>query len=133
MLSACGFRCDLCPAFNENVSSEADQVATSEGWKKYNDIDMPPEQISCDGYSSPLRSGHELPSRKCETRDCVTKRGLGNCASCEEYLCDRRESNMRDLERAIEKHASSVSEEEYSRFFEPYDARKHLGMLKRGR
>lgn len=130
LLSACGFRCDLCPAFNENVAGKAGQATVSERWRKYWDIDMAPEQIACDGCRSPLNPGRELPARSCETRDCVSKRGLDNCGGCEDYLCRRRENLMRDVERNTEKYVSSISEKEYSKYFEPYDARKHLNKLR---
>jgi Protein of unknown function (DUF3795) len=130
MLSACGFRCDLCPALERNVSCREDQEATSSGWKKYYDIDLPPDQIVCGGCRVAPAPGRELPARKCETRDCVTERGLDNCGQCEEYPCERKESLMRDVERTIERHAKSVSPAEYAEFFEPYDARRNFEELR---
>ena len=133
MLSACGFRCDLCPAFKQNISGPEDQVALSKGWKKYYDIDMLPDQIICDGCRATLAQGRELPARECETRNCVMERGLDSCGQCEDYLCKRRESLMAGVERISEKHRESISEEEYSLFFEPYESRKNLEELRRNK
>lgn len=35
VLARCGYRCDLCPAYHDNVSSDADRQRTSDGWHKY--------------------------------------------------------------------------------------------------
>jgi hypothetical protein len=32
IVTRCGFRCDLCPAFHENVGGPEDQKRVSDGW-----------------------------------------------------------------------------------------------------
>ena len=43
MFSACGFRCDICPAFKDNIARPEDKRAVAAVWKKYFDIEMEPD------------------------------------------------------------------------------------------
>jgi hypothetical protein len=131
MISACGFRCDLCPAFHKNVSGPEHQTAVASGWKKYYDIDMAPEKIICDGCRSEIREGRELPAHKCKTRDCVEAGGLANCGYCDEYPCEHREATMSGVEKSRDAHENSISESERLRFFEPYEARRNFEEIRK--
>lgn len=126
LISACGFRCDLCPAFVENLTGQSDQRNVAAGWKKFYDIDMVPERIVCNGCREVIAEGRELPARECQTRTCVVKKGLENCGHCEDYPCERLDSVMSNVERTREKFEGSISEEERQKFFEPYQARRNF-------
>jgi|BarGraNGADG00212_2_1021979.scaffolds.fasta_scaffold57908_2 Protein of unknown function (DUF3795) len=133
MFSACGFRCDVCPAFKDNVVGPEDQRAVAAAWKKYFDIDMEPAQIMCNGCFSELVEGLELPARECKTRDCVTDKGFETCAECEDYPCEHREATMSAVEKARDEHAPSMSPEEREKYFEPYNARKNFDAIRKPR
>jgi hypothetical protein len=126
LISACGFRCDLCGAFAGNLAGPGDQRDVAAEWKKFYDIDMAPDRIICDGCRNGVVEGRELPARDCRTRTCVAERELENCGHCEEYPCERLDSVMGDVERTREKFEGSISEEERRKFFEPYRARRNF-------
>jgi hypothetical protein len=126
IISACGFRCDLCPAYFTNITGPADQQATAAGWKRYYDIDMQPETIVCEGCRSVVRPGRELPARECATRDCVSEKRLVNCGRCESYPCERRESLMAELEGVFQRYEAIASRGHREKFFVPCDARKNF-------
>ena len=133
MFSACGFRCDLCPAFKDNIVRPGDQRVVAEGWKRFFDIEMEPARIICDGCFSEFVEGNALPARECRTRDCVTEKGLETCADCAEYPCEHRETTMSSVEKARDKHAGSISAEDHEKYFEPYEARRNLEAISKGR
>jgi hypothetical protein len=133
MFSACGFQCDICPAFKDNIAGPEVQRVVAAGWKKYFDIEMEPAQIICDGCFSQLVEGRELPARECRTRDCVMGKGLETCADCAEYPCEHRETTMSAVEKARDEHEDSISPEEYEKYFEPYEARKNFEEIRKGR
>ena len=52
IISKCGYRCDLCPAYESNLKSDADKQRMSDAWAKYCGFQIQPEQItSCPGCS----------------------------------------------------------------------------------
>ena len=54
---------------------------------KIYEITIEPDTINCDGCRS---SGEHLGyCSMCEIRECCTKKGLDNCAFCDEYICER--------------------------------------------
>ena len=46
LIARCGYRCDLCPAYWENIHGPEDQQRTSDGWFKYFGFRIPPDEIS---------------------------------------------------------------------------------------
>src|SRR5690242_15657433 len=72
ILSLCGNRCDLCPAYNENIRSDADRKRISEGWLKYYGFQMPPEEIACVGCQN--EGKHASPG--CGVRPCAREKGV---------------------------------------------------------
>lgn len=42
IVARCGFRCDLCPAYEENVHGPEDRQRASDGWFKYYGLGIPP-------------------------------------------------------------------------------------------
>ena len=45
----CGYSCDLCKAFVSNIINKDEREILSNMWKKYYDLDIPTEEIYCDG------------------------------------------------------------------------------------
>lgn len=131
ILSACGYRCDLCRAFHLNIAGPEEQRETAAAWKKYYGIDMPAEKIICDGCPSGPREERELPGKDCRIRKCTSERGLKNCGLCGEYPCEKLEETMTRVEKTLNKYRDIVSEEERAQYFDPYDARANFEALKR--
>lgn len=131
LFSACGFKCDLCPAFSKNFTGHDYQLKIASGWKKYYDIEMVPETIICDGCHGEIAEGRQLPARDCQTRECVADRLLLHCGECGEYPCEHKESKMSSIETTRDKYRDAISEEEREKFFEPYDARKNFAEIRK--
>ena len=129
-IARCGYRCDLCPAYTDNISSEEDRAKVSDGWFRYYGFRIPPEAICCDGC---LAEDCDNPHRidpDCEVRQCAEKRGLPNCAHCDEYICDKLTKKMVDPDKTVRQAGAPVPQEDYVRFIEPYSNRKVLDEIR---
>jgi hypothetical protein len=131
MLSACGYHCEECGAFHLNIAGVEDQKETAAAWKRFYDIEMPPERVICDGCHSNPREGRELPGKDCRIKKCTAERGLENCGYCGEYPCETLESTMKDVEKTLNRYRDRVSEVERARYLDPYDARAAFEELRR--
>jgi hypothetical protein len=130
IVSCCGYRCDLCPAFVKNNSSAADRLAVAAGWSKYFKLRMKPDSIRCHGCLAEDSGGCDLPPQDCAVRRCVIERKLDNCAGCAEYPCKELERRMRGVEKTIRRFQGKILKREYDRFIAPYDARTMLNRLR---
>jgi hypothetical protein len=89
MIAYCGITCSDCPAFLATMKdddNERKNVAAS--WSKEFNADIKPEDINCEGC---LSTSTRVFSHcnVCEIRKCGQEKGLQNCASCDEYVCER--------------------------------------------
>lgn len=113
IISRCGFRCDICPAFTGNNKTFADQARVAAGWSKYFGLKMPPEKIRCTGCLSQDYAECDLPDRACPIRPCVLQRGMNSCADCFDYPCKMLEARMKGVEEAISRFRDKTSQEEF--------------------
>jgi hypothetical protein len=130
LIARCGFQCHGCPAYKKNIKDSNDQRRVSEGWAKYYGFRMLPEKIRCDGCLTDDSESLELPDRNCPIRPCVLEKGLGNCAECETYPCDKLEQRMRDYEAVAKRHEGRISAEDHAMFIAPYDSRLLLNRIR---
>ncbi len=121
ILSRCGFRCDLCPAYNPNIKSFDDKKEVSEKWQKYFGFYLPPEKVGCDGC---INNDATLDT-ECQVRPCVNEKKLENCAYCEDFGCEKLKSRMNAFEEVINKFAD-IPERDYRIFLIPFNSKKHL-------
>jgi len=89
MVGYCGIVCSDCPvlvATQKNDDAERRRVA--EVFTKQYGKEYKPEDINCDGCIS---EGPRIFSycNVCEIRKCGKEKGVGNCASCVDYPCER--------------------------------------------
>jgi hypothetical protein len=87
----CGYRCDLCPAYRQNIHGPEDQQRTSDGWFKYYGFRIPPEQIRCDGCLDGRPEARRIDTT-CPIGPCAISRGLTTCAACPDWGCERSKS-----------------------------------------
>jgi hypothetical protein len=121
ILSRCGYRCDLCPAYHKNIEPDTDRQAISDGWFRYFGFRIPPEQIACPGCM-----GKERPlDHECPVRPCVIEKSLDSCARCPAFGCDKLKSRMESVESVVSKYGN-IPKEDYDRFFLPYLSRERL-------
>ena len=127
ILARCGYRCDLCPGYKDNIKNDDDRLRTSEGWFKHFGFKVPPEEINCQGCPS-----GECLDKDCPVRPCAEEKDLAHCALCTEFPCDKLESRMCFLDRYREKFGR-LAPGEYERFFEAYDSKERLLRIKEGK
>jgi len=72
IISFCGFRCGLCPAFLNNVDKITDRATIRKGWNKYFGFDVSEERISCIGCN---QDGYHLDA-DCPVRPCAKEKNL---------------------------------------------------------
>jgi hypothetical protein len=125
IVSKCGYRCDLCPAYETNIKSEADKQRMSDAWNKYCGFDVPPEVIkSCSGC---VASGGD---ETCTVRPCATEKNLENCAHCEQFGCDKLKSKMDFVEQNVKVKLSDIPEEDYNLFIKPFISKECLQKIR---
>ena len=128
IITFCGYRCDLCPAYNKNKGILATDQEICDGWKKYLEYAVTPEQISCAGCRN---IGKHVDS-DCPVRPCILKKKLETCADCEEYeTCEKLHSRADAIELIKKKFEGKLSEKEYTLFLRPYEGRRRLETLRK--
>ena len=124
-LGCCGYRCDQCPAYRENISGLEHQRRIAEGWRDVYGVDATPADVYCDGCSD-LRAEAKRIDTDCKVRACVLEKGLSHCGRCcADRPCDKtadKPQSRADIERNI---GRALSEEEYRLFVEPYEVDRH--------
>jgi hypothetical protein len=128
VLSRCGYRCDLCPAYEPNLKSFADKQRASAGWSKYFGFKISPEEIGCAGCLNDGKHAYE----SCPVRPCALERGLQNCAFCSDFGCEKLQPLM-DFADQLAGKVNEIPEEEYELFVRPYKNRERLLKLRDGR
>ncbi len=118
----CGYRCDLCPAYRENIHGPEDQRRTSDGWFKYFGFRIPPEQICCDGCWDEWPEARRIDTA-CPIRLCVIARGLNTCAECPELGCEPFESRTVTRQSVEQRIGAPVPPQDYRWFILPYERR----------
>lgn len=114
IVSKCGYRCDLCPAYETNLKSDDDKKKMCDAWAKYFGSQVPPEAItSCVGC---LAGGGD---ETCSVRPCANEKNLDNCAHCGEFACDKLKERMNFVEEKV-KDQSNIPEEDYDLFIKPF-------------
>jgi hypothetical protein len=125
ILTRCGFRCDLCPAYAENIGKLADRESISDGWFKYFSFRIPPEKIDCDGC---LNKGRLL-DKDCPIRPCAIERGLRTCAACPDFDCEKMRTRV-DATEGLRDKFPDMSQRDYQLFGRPYEGRRRLVRLR---
>ncbi len=123
----CGYRCDLCPAFVRNQKGPEDRQRVSDGWQKYLGFRMEPETIVCAGCRF---DGCHLDT-DCQVRPCAMAKGYATCAECAEIDdCEKLKKRADAIGPYKERHAGSMSEEDFRLFIAPYEGRTYLVKLR---
>jgi hypothetical protein len=131
-ISFCGFRCDLCPAYKDNITCDEDRKKVSDGWFKHYGFRIPHEEICCDGCLADDIDNPRRIDSECQVRSCAMKRGLPNCAHCDDFICERLSEKIIDIKKIAKRVGGYIAPDDYEKFVRPYDSK---GMLEdiRGR
>jgi hypothetical protein len=122
IIARCGYRCDLCPAYRENIHGPEDQQRTSDGWFKYFGFRIPPEKIRCDGCCDERREAHRIDAA-CPIRPCAIARGMNTCADCPECGCEHFQSRTVTRQSVEQRTGAPVPPDDYRWFVLPYERR----------
>lgn len=129
LLTRCGYRCDLCLAYQPNVEKQpSNQQKLSDGWYQYFGFRLEPSTICCDGC---LAEDPHLIDTGCPVRPCVMARGLDNCAQCDAYICDKLKERLVDLDEIKARVGQDIPEDDYLCFIRPYENKKRLEALRK--
>jgi len=127
----CGFRCELCPAFKDNITSEEDRQKVSDGWFKYYGFRIPTDEIYCDGCLAENCNNPRRIDPGCEVRVCALESGLANCAHCDDYICEKLSKKIIEPKKITERAGGSIPQQDFERFVRPYDSGKILADIRK--
>lgn len=130
ILTRCGYRCDLCLAYAENIKAKDQRAELCTGWHKYFGLEIPLEKIICDGCLTCAQGACRIDDG-CKVRQCVLEHGVEHCGQCDDYPCAAFEERRGlTLEQAREKTGAAFSMKEYKQFVMPYDNGPRLDELR---
>ncbi len=128
ILTRCGFRCDICPAYEKNIEDPEDLTTVRSGWRAYFGFDIPEDRIACVGC---MNEGRHADA-DCPVRPCAVERRMRTCADCPDFGCEKSKTRMDFADTAIPKHGD-IPEGDYERYFLPYMSRERLEKIRRDR
>jgi hypothetical protein len=129
ILTRCGYRCDLCLAYKDNIQKEDRRQLLSDGWFQYFGFRINPEDIWCDGCLNDGCLTAKLIDGGCPVRPCVKEKSLENCSQCDDYICDKLKGRLVDGEE-MKARFRSIPRNDYKLFISPYDNKKRLAEMK---
>lgn len=128
ILSRCGYRCDLCLAFQPNIVAHPENAKLlSEGWFTYFGFRIPAEKINCAGC---LSDSPETLDTGCPVRPCVVERGLQNCAFCGDFACDKLHERLVTFEDMQAKATHIIPLADRTNFILPYENQQRLEAIR---
>jgi hypothetical protein len=129
ILTKCGYRCDLCLAYKENVKKDDQRAILSDGWYDLYGFRIEPENIYCEGCVS--CENPVLVDKNCPVRPCVISKSIENCSVCEDYICEKLEGRIVDRKKLEVKIGRDLSTLEYEKFVLPYESKHRLDKLRK--
>ncbi|MBN2379958.1 DUF3795 domain-containing protein [candidate division WOR-3 bacterium] len=89
VISICGLDCAECPAYLAYVNDDDElRAETAKKWSKAYAHSFKPEDVNCVNCLK-LEGPHIGHCSECEIRACGMKKGVANCALCDEYACEK--------------------------------------------
>jgi len=87
MISFCGLTCTECPAYLATQAGDAAKAQeVADAWSRDYNASVTVDDVWCDGC---LVEGRKCAHcAECEIRACGQKKGVDNCAGCDEYVCE---------------------------------------------
>lgn len=126
ILTRCGYRCDLCLAYKENIEKEDKRQLLSDGWFKFFGLEIEANEIYCEGCISSDSLTAKLIDDGCPVRPCVIECGYENCSQCDDFICEKLEQRAVRLENIKEQFNEEIKRTEYHNFIKPYENVKRL-------
>jgi Protein of unknown function (DUF3795) len=131
ILTRCGYRCDLCLAYQPNVEANpANRQILSDGWHQYFGFRLKADAICCNGC---MAEDPKLIDQSCPVRPCVIEKRLENCAQCEQYVCEKLTERLVIYEEVQRRVGVEITEQDYLYFILPYENKRRLDGLRAAR
>lgn len=127
ILTRCGYRCDLCLAYKDNIEINDQREFLSDTWHKIYGFRIPAQKIYCEGCIS--GDNPKLIDNKCPVRPCVIEKGLENCSQCRDYPCEL--FNQRKVINEDFSQGKNLSRKEYLKCIKPYENIKRLDEIRK--
>ena len=125
-VTMCGYVCDLCKAFAPNIKRKDERECLSALWRKYYDLDIPAENIYCEGCRSTKQDARLLDSN-CPVRACVPQNQVDNCSECSKFPCEVfQERKGLSNDEAREEQGDLFNAEEFEEYMLAYDNKSRL-------
>lgn len=117
-ISICGYRCDLCPVYRDNLQRIGrDEVRA--GFVKYFHHELDDEILKgCQGCPA---GGDE----SCSVKACASDKEIPNCGLCREFPCDKVREKMSVIEEYFD-DVSALCEKDQELYVEPYRNKERL-------
>ena len=74
----------------------------------------------------------QLIDQDCPVRPCVMAKGLGTCAECADYGCDKLQQRWVAYEELADRVEFNIPQEDRERFILPYENKARLEKLRKG-
>ena len=127
ILTRCGYRCDLCLAFKDNIETNDQREFLSDTWYKIYGFRIMAQEIYCEGCIS--SDNPKLIDKKCPVRPCVIEKGLENCSQCNDYPCEL--FNQRKVTNESFSKDKILSRKEYFKGIKPYENEKRFEEIRK--
>lgn len=128
ILTKCGYRCDLCLAYRENVARKDEREKLSDGWFRIYGFRIPADEIVCEGCVS--GANPRLIDINCPVRPCTIAKNLSSCAECDDFVCGKLSSRIVDRAKLEKEAGRAFTEAESTNFVLPYESRPRLARLR---
>jgi hypothetical protein len=128
IITRCGFRCDLCAAYRENVERDDRRERLSKGLALYFKCTISPDDLFCDGCLDESPGARRI-ERHCKIRQCTIEKGLENCSQCEKKDCAKLRHRLVDCTDIEKKIGSKIQKRDYVDCIKPYENKKLLAEL----
>lgn len=130
ILTRCGYRCDLCLAYKENIEKEDKRQQLSDGWYKLYGFRIEAKDIYCEGCISDNCLKANLIDKGCPVRPCVINRRYENCSQCNEFVCSKLKERIVKYEDLQSKRTEKIKNQERKYFIKPYENYDRLNKLR---
>lgn len=130
-LSKCGYCCDLCKAYSPNLLKNDQRKGLSEMWKSCYDLDIPPENIYCDGCKC-QKAEAKLIDTECPVRKCDINEEFSHCGECSNYPCDkfnkRKGLSTKEVQKILK---ADYDVSQYNEYLLAYDNKTRIDEYRR--
>jgi hypothetical protein len=132
IIARCGFRCDLCLIYRDNLKKDPqNRPRFRDGLEKYYGDKLTLDECYCDGCMTDDGENPVRITKDCKVRPCVIARGIENCAYCDQYPCQDVAKKFIERRKVEERYGAPIPEDAYKLFIMPYESRRVLDGIRR--